>query len=171
MDEIEIRALVIPKLFSHVGVPVIEGNQYSNPPDKEHYVFNWITMGTNEQLESIETEFDADGVGYVTYTQDHRSTLSVTSISPVLDDMTHSEAKDKAYRMAQSAKDWFTFGARSFIIASGIAVVSVTEINNRDSINEEEYRQGFDVSIRYSRTVRVPVDYFTKIHVVEEGEV
>lgn len=170
MDELKIRSLLIPKLFEHVGVPVIEGNQYATPPEAEHFVYNWITMGSDEQLESISTTFDEEGNGYVTYTQDHRSTLSLTAISPVLDDMTHSEAKDKGYRMAQSAKDWFTFGARSFIIATGIAVVSVTELNNRDSINEEEYRQGFDVSIRYSREVKVPVDYFEKIYVLQEGE-
>lgn len=170
MDEIKIRSLLIPKLKEHVKVPVIEGNQYMEPPESDHIVFNWIANAKDIGMESIEYGTDEEGNANVTYSLDYRSTLSLTSVCEVTDTGTHSQAKDKSYNLAQLGRQWFTFIGRSYIIANGIAVVEVTGIQSRDSINEEEYRRGFDVSLRYRDVVTVPIDYFTKIYVQQEGE-
>lgn len=169
MIELLIRDELIPELKKKVGFPIIQGNQNVTPPETDHAVFNFTTLAQKDVgLESLTMEPGADGELYAVYTQEFKTVMSLTTVVEVDGDVTHAAAQDASLKNASDMLQWFTIFGRSFIISKNIAVTNVSEIQPRDSINEDEYRWGFDVTMRYTQEVRVKEDFFTQIYVQEE---
>lgn len=143
MTPLEIQNAIIPKAFAHAGFPIIEAEQtLGKIPDGPHAIFKFTTAdGKDVGQPNFAVEQTAEEYRE-TMSEDVRVVVSVTAIA---------EENHASIGAAQAIRNWFTFHGYEDMDNAGIVVVSVGDIGNRDSINEDERRNGFDVTLRVAR--------------------
>jgi hypothetical protein len=155
MTPLEIQNAIIPKVNAYVGFPVIESNQtIGDIPDGRHAVFTFLTPhGVDTGGANYSNADTADGY-QETRSDDIRVVMSITSI----DSTTHGSIE-----AAQAIREWFEFYGADDLYLSDIALVSIGDMGNRDSINEDERRSGFDITLRVGREMTRTADYIETI--------
>jgi hypothetical protein len=152
---IEIQNEIIPKVNAYAGFPVIEGDQpIGSIPDGRHAVFTFLTPhgqdtgGANYSNRSTADSYEE------TRSDDVRVVMSFTAI----DSTTHGSIS-----AAQAIREWFEFYGDEDLYMAGIALVTIGDIGNRNSINEDERRNGFDITLRVGREMTRTADYIETI--------
>lgn len=163
MNKDDVQDIVIPLLGEYLGVQPIESDQDSEPPTGIHIAFNFTVPYTKDVGSPDRTyEPDADGLKMV-QEEDYKMVISLTSIAPVETTGGHTAAKRESLSLAVRAADWFRFYGEIDLMLEGIAITGITDVVNRDSINEDEYRNGFDVTLRVRKRLEQNIDYFTSV--------
>lgn len=153
MNISDVRNSLIPLLKAHTGRPVIEADQGGEVPDGEHVVYKFTTPYAKE-IGMPNVRYSGSSDLDKTQAEEYRITLSLTAIA---------EDNDISMNLAQSLRDWFTFYGQEIMQGLGIAAVTIGDINNRDSVNDDETRQGFDISLRITREISRKMDYYNKV--------
>lgn len=157
MNLSDVRNYLIPLLKAHTGVSVIEADQGGEIPDGNHAVYKF-TVPYSKEVGRPNVSYDDSETYNQIQSEDYRITLSVTAIS---------EDNDDSTSLAQNIHDWFTFYGEDSMQSAGIVPVSVGDLGNRDSVNDDETRQGFDVILRLSRELTREIGYYDKVLINE----
>jgi hypothetical protein len=146
---------MIPKLFAFVGCPIIEADQaMGDIPDGRHVIFKFTTAHAKDVgLPNYSHEYALNEFRE-TLSDDMKVIISVTAID---------ETNAGSIAAAQDVKEWLEFHGADDLDAAGIVVADIGDIASRDSINEDERRNGFDVTLRVSRTVTKTADYIESV--------
>jgi hypothetical protein len=156
MNISELRDFLIPLLKNHAEVPVIEADQGGEIPDGEHAVYKFIAPYVKEVgMPNVRYSGSASFLKQH-HDEDYRATISITAIS---------DENDNSLELAMSMREWFTFYGVDRLQTAGITAVTIGDIGNRDSVNDDETRQGFDVSLRIPRELSREVDYFNRVDI------
>lgn len=164
MDKEKVQDIVIPLLAEYLAVQPVEADQdVDNVPEGVHLSFDFIVPYTADVGTPDRTHRSEDGKLYVVHDEDYKMTLSLTAIAPIKAVGGHAEAKRESLSLANRAADWFRFFGELDLMFEGIAILNITDIANRDSLNEDEYRNGFDVVFRVHKTLEKQIDYFDHV--------
>lgn len=154
----EIRDSVIIPLHEFAGVPVIEQDDIGDQPTGPHATYKFTSayikdVGMGEEW-AEETQS--------TYTLNRREMFKVT-----LSFNAYDMDSDESYDLATKLNEWFRFYGQELLESAGIAVVSVGNIENRDSfvVDEYERRNGFDVILRVGKEMALDVGYIEKVEI------
>lgn len=154
----DVQNVIVKRIREHAGFPFIQADQGGEIPDGPHAVFKF-TVPYNKGIgrPTITTDEDAEGFKRM-QSETYNITLSVTAVTDWKD-------PDGALALAQSIRDWFDFHGYETLDDNGIVVANLTDIGNRDTINDEEARRGFDAILRVSRELVQAANWIEKADV------
>lgn len=155
MDKETIQDAIIPLLSSFLSVQLVESGQAGDVPDGPHVVFT-ATLPYGKDVGRPDRSY-VSGPDTLDKKQDE-DFITVWSFTSIHD------SRASSISLAQQTRDWFSFYGEDFLSELDIAVVNITGMSNRDSVNEYEYRNGFDVTLRAHRQITASVGYFDKIN-------
>jgi hypothetical protein len=140
MNIVDVRNALIPKIKTFCNVPIIEADGNGPKPDGSHATYKFTNAYGKDNGRASEVYSNNSMIR----TESFKVTISFNAFD--LDD-------DVSRELAQKIYDWFEFYGSDDLTANNIAVVELTNINNRDAFVVENYerRNGFDVIIRVSR--------------------
>lgn len=153
-----IQNAIIKHLKAHTGVPFIMANQGGEIPEGPHVVFNFIVpyaKGIGRPTQ--RTEESEAGLTRI-QSEQYNVTLSLTAVM----DWEESEA---CVELAQSVYDWFNFYGYDTLSAADIVVSNLTEVQSRDSVDDDEARRGFDAILRVSRELAQSIDWIERVEI------
>lgn len=154
MDKESLQTVIIPPLAEFLGIQPFESNQGNDVPEGPHIIFT----ATSPYIKDVgrPITYTVPGVDSLTRVMEdnHKVVLSFTAIA---------ETGADAFKMALNVFDWFRFYGEDTLMNADIAVLNLTEVGNRDSINEDEARRGFDVTLRVSKALSKTVGYIETI--------
>lgn len=154
MDKESLQAAIIPPLAVFLGLQPFEADQGNDTPEGPHIIFT----ATSPYIKDLGKPISYTVPGYDSLTRvqedSHKVVLSFTAIA---------ETGADALELALRVFDWFKFYGEDALMNADVAITNLTEIGNRDSINEYEARRGFDVTLRVSKTLTKTVDYIADI--------
>lgn len=155
----DIRLAIIDALTTHAGFPVIEADQDGDRPEGTHAVFKFtLPHGKDVGRPDYSGQLNG-GVYSEVMTAGVRFVMSVTAI----------DEKDYiSMDAAQALHDWFTFHGYEIMDGAGVVVVSVSDIGDRNSLDDEEKRRGFDVFLRSARTISRVSNYIETVEINEK---
>lgn len=159
MNALDIQNAIIPRIFAVVGFPLVEADQMDRMEERlegTHAVFKFTTPHGKDNGQADYTEQDTGAELRQSMVESVRVVLSITGIA----DKAHASIE-----AARALRDWFTFHGVEDMQDTGIAVISIGDIGNRDSVNEDETRNGFDVTLRTGREVSRVIEYFDAVAV------
>lgn len=137
----DIQIAIIDALTLYAGFPVIESDQDGDRPEGTHSVFTW-TMDAGKDIGRPDYMLNQSYAE--TMTEGVRFVLSFTAVAGF---------NYLSQAAAHKVRDWFRFIGEEVLDAAGVVVVDVTDIGNRNSVDEDERRNGFDVFMRSTRTL------------------
>lgn len=152
MSIAEVRDAVIVPLYAFCdSVPIIKADDIGDRPEGTHATYK-ITLASKDIGQAAKGGEMVGGVFYVTSKTMERVTLSFNAYAA--DDFASRELADKIH-------GWFTFHGLETLDDAGIAVIEVTDIENRDVMILDEYerRNGFDVILRVGKVMSKQMDY------------
>lgn len=154
----EVQDAIIPLIADYTGVRVIEADQKIEYPDAPHVVFKFtVPYNKSTGRPSVTGSNTPDGYSEV-MEEDYNMTVSFTAVSESLDD---------ARQTAMSIRDWFDFNGADDLRAAGIAIVSIGDVQNRDSVIDEESREGFDVILRVHRKLTRVIPWIERVEITQ----
>lgn len=146
MNVISVQNAIIRLIKAYTGRPIIQADQSGELPEGPHAIFKFIVpYSKGVGRPEVSSKVDEHGLTRI-QTETFNMTVSFTAISDV-------EDPDASIELAQSIHDWFDFVGYDDMSAAGIVVSSLGDIGNRDSVNDDESRQGFDVILRTRREI------------------
>lgn len=154
MDKESAQAAIIPPLAEFLGMQPFEADQGNDAPDGPHVIFTATSPYIKDSGKPISYTVPGDTSLTRVMEDNHKIVLSFTAIA---------ETGAAAFELAMNVFDWFKFYGYDAIDAADIAILNITEVVNRDSINEDEARRGFDVTLRVSKTLTQTVNYIETI--------
>lgn len=164
MNKEDIQDAIIPLLSTFMGTQLYEANQDTNVPEGPHAIFNFTSPYIKDVGMESRGIIAHDNNLEITHSEDFKFTMSLTVVVPV-EGADHNKAKSLSLQMAQTMRDWFAFYGEEAIMMFGIAVTNLTDVTDRNSINEDEYRNGFDITGRAHRVLSKTIDYFDKTEI------
>ncbi len=156
-----LRDTIIPPLNAFCGVPVIRAEQTGKKPAGSHATYKFTTTyakdAGNPEVVPVET---ADGL-QLRQRETNRFTLSFSAYAK--DDI---ESRD----LAQKIHDWFNFHGQLVLQDAGVAVVDITNVENRDALIVDDYerRNGFDVILRVDRELLQDIEWIETVEINNE---
>ncbi len=149
-------ALIIPINEYMQGIPVIQSNQEGEPPEGTHIIFTAIVQFAQANFTPY-FEYEQSGEELVkNYVEGYKFTVSFTVISG-----TEEEATTVAFQL----RKWFAVIGDDALDAIGLVVDNISDIINRNSFDEDEQRQGFDVIFSAVQITPQIVEWFDTIKV------
>lgn len=125
---------IVRGLHIYLGKPVIRGNQSAPRPPYPYIQYvplvETLDEGTgNESQQGLELQ--------------NKMSISFTAFA---------SNPNEAYLLAKKAHVWFKYVGYDYLVRNQIAVVDALTIETRDilEVNKYEYRQGFDIVIRFA---------------------
>lgn len=161
MNSVYFKTVILPILTEFIGFPIIRADQTADKPNGPHATYK-ITMPYGKGVGQPATTYEMEGDNMVEIdSENYRATVSFT---------TYDWSDDVSREMAQSIRDWWAFYGRDFLQKQGVAIIELTDVQNRDALLLEEYerRNGFDAVLRLSRRMKRQIDHFTHIQVVRQ---
>jgi hypothetical protein len=150
-----VRDALIPLLKTYAGIPIIEADQGGEVPEGNHAVYKFTSPYIREN-QRPNVIYNQGNVLSQTQSEEYRITLSITAVA---------EDNDDSLELAQALYDWFSFHGQDHMLNADIVPLSIGDIANRDSVNDDETRQGFDVTFRVSRELVRDIDFFESIEI------
>lgn len=154
MDKESLQAAIIPPLAEFLGIQPFEANQGNDVPEGPHVIFTATSPYIKDVGKAVSYTIPGESSLTRVMEDNHKIVLSFTAIA---------ETGADAFGMALNVFDWFRFYGEEILDAADVAVLNLTEVGNRDSINEDEARRGFDVTLRVSKTLTKTVDFIETI--------
>lgn len=166
MTFVEIRNKLIERLWDFVGCPVILSDQVQPEAEFPYGVYSATSYIPQNGMGDY-TEKYADGDITVTRTEMPYATFSFTfcSMNRTGENGEPISGADEAEMLASKAVGYFQHSGYDDFASLGIAVVDVSQTQNRTTlvIDEAARRVGFDVRIRYTRQDTRKVSTIEKI--------
>lgn len=157
-----IRNTIIGNLFTATGVPVIMSDQ-SGPRPAFPFVSYTVTSPYLPIGGPIKTQMAAGGVLYDVTTYQVEMVFSFTA---------HSQDPDEALNLALRVLDYYRNTAPALLGEYGMAVVSVSGVQNRDQLMVMEYerRSGLDVRFRVLDRKVEPLEYIERATIIQTAD-
>lgn len=158
MNATEVQDTVIPLITEYMSVMVIEADQPGEYPDAPHVVFK-ITVPYTKSIgrPAVTGEERPEGYSEV-LTEDYNLTISFTSVS---------EAVEEARANAQRIRDWFEFFGYEELSLLNVAISGLGDVQNRNSVIDDESREGFDVVLRVHRELTRIIPWIENVEVTK----
>lgn len=163
MNAADVQNAVIPLIKSFIGFPVIEADQVGEIPEGPHVVFKFTvsyTKGVGRPDVRSEEDSTVRGLNRI-QSEDYNMTVSFTAVTDI------EEESTTAREIAQEVRDWFDFYGYDEMSAAGIVVVSLGDVGDRNSVNDEEDRQGFDSILRVRRELVKSIPWIEKTEITQ----
>lgn len=154
----EIQNALIPALKSFCGCPVIKADQKGKRPETKHVTFKFSSPDTKDLGMGIEYGEGTAETYKLIREETYKVTLSFDAYS--MDDT-------ESVELASQVRKWFGFYGQETLESYDLAVVSVSDVQNRDAfiIDDYERRNGFDVVLRASNRLELDVGYIEKVEI------
>jgi len=147
VNPFDVEDAILTGLNAVLSETIVTADQESSKPSYPFGSVKVITAYTNEIGEDtiVVSEEDANNAK-IEKIEQPEMTMSINAYASTFSD---------AYSLVQDLKDWFEFNSEFYLDALGITVVDTTDIQNRDSLIQDNYerRFGFDARLRYNRTI------------------
>ena len=155
-----VRNAIIPALNTFCGAPIIEADQTGDKPAGPHATFKFTSTRIKDVGQAEEKPIQTDTTYKLQRVEQYKIVISITAFD---------EAVDGSEALANKIYDWFEFYGADTLAANNIAVVSKTNIQNRDIFIADYYerRNGFDVTIRVTNTIEREIDYIDTVNTTE----
>lgn len=160
----QIRNYIVSGLYKYLNVPVVPTDDVGDKPNYPYISYKFITLnipqGSHNLLKdtvpSLNENFEYD----IEYTREEQPKM-VISIS------TYSIDEVEAYQSALDAATWFNFHGYQHLKENGIVVVGTSNIQDRtiQIVDNHEKRQGFDVTIRVSKSDKMIIENIDKVNI------
>lgn len=160
MNTANIQDTIIGPLEAHTGVTFVMSGQDGEIADAPHVVFTFTvpyTKGVGRPTQRIES--NAEGVRRI-QSEQYNVTLSITAV-------TDWEESERCVELAQAARDWFDFFGYDVLSAADIVAANLTDVQNRDSVNDDESRWGFDAMLRVSRELVQSTNWIERVEATQ----
>lgn len=160
MNTAGIQDTIIGPLEAHTGVPFVMSGQDGEIPDGPHFVFTFTvpyTKGVGRP--TIRTEADETELRRI-QSEQYNVTLSITAV-------TAWDDSEQCVELAQAARDWLEFFGYDTLSAADIVVANLTDVGNRDSVNDDETRWGFDAIFRVSRELVQAINWIERVEITQ----
>lgn len=157
MNSIEVKDVVSIGINENIG-RFIEANQVHKKPNYPFATFKVITSYSDEKdgdiLVNRKVASDNPIFEYDIQTSKIEQPTMTMSINA------YSNDEVEAYELAEKIKNWLEFKGEFYLDANGIVIVNTTDIQNREVLIVDNYecRQGFDLIIRFDRTIERRVE-------------
>lgn len=148
--------IIIPINNYLEGIPIIQSNQEGEPPETPHFIFTFITQFIAAGGQPYDVYEDAGTDLIATRIEGFNFTVSFTAISG---------SEEESTLMCMRLRKWFTIFGEDYLDENALVIDNISDIQNRDSFDEDENRQGFDVTFAtYEETSRI-IDWFDTIKI------
>lgn len=168
LDLPTLRTAVVSGLNAYLGVLVVVAEQARKRPSYPFLTLNisgpFNPEGMHHTVTASKVASQDPGFEFdVEYTAEAQVTLSL-SINA------YSKSFDECHELAIKAHSWFSFVGHQVLKDSGLVVVSVGSVGERDSliITDYERRNGFDVTLRAVHQMMRTVETIESIDITEE---
>lgn len=158
MQITEIRDALMPALFAHCGVPIIEQDQTGVRPDGPHGTYKFTSPYIKDVGLPNETAIAEGNTYFLSQSETYKVTLSLSA---------YAMDGDESYGLAVKMREWFDFYGADELEGIDVVVVTLGNIENRDAfvVDDYERRNGFDVTLRVFKELKREVGYIEKIEV------
>ena len=132
---------IISKLYQDTKIRVIQANQTAPMPPLPYAVYNITSPYIQD---GRGNEYIRDRTAY--YDTHYKQTISFN---------VYGNTTDEAIQKANDIRHWFLFLGKTFIQDQNIAVLEVTNLEDRTTflVDSYEYKFGFDVKLRLSESL------------------
>lgn len=144
---------IIAKLYQDTKIRVVQANQTAPVPSLPYAVFNVTSPyikdgGANEYIRDRTAYYDTQ----------YKQTISFNI---------YASSTDESIQKANDIRRWFLFLGRDFIQDQNIAVLEVTNLEDRTTflVDSYEYKFGFDVSLRLTESISKDVQTIENVNI------
>ena len=155
MTPIDVRNAVIPGLHAFTGRCVVLSDQTVPEGDYPHIYYQYISPHTRVGGENATV-----AAGQLTSRWMAEATISISACGIDREDGdTQVYGDDDALQLCMLAHQWFYRAGRDYLQAHGIAVVDLSNSQNRTAVEVDQVvrRYGFDVRLRYEVDATYPM--------------
>ncbi|MEB6549079.1 hypothetical protein MXL46_08215 [Heyndrickxia sporothermodurans] len=145
---------IIAQLFKDTGIRVIKANQLASTPPLPYGVYNITSPFIKDRARP--NEFAANDKKI--FEQQYQQTVSFNI---------YGNTTEEALQKTNDIHRWFLFMGREFIHDQNIAVVEITNIEDRTTflVDSYDYKYGFDVRFRFEERIETSIDWIEKINI------
>jgi len=153
---IEIVKQMIVQAIRSVDFEIIPTHTTKPPPPLPYATYNITAPYIQERGHPNITAKERGGELYQYFEVQYLITISFN---------VYADKNESTIDQTMKLRQWFLFLGQDFLQDSGIAVVSVGNIENRTTflVDSYEYKYGFDVQLRMTQTTEVKSDWFDKV--------
>lgn len=144
---------IITKLYQDTKIRAIQANQIAPTPPLPYAVYN------------ITSPFIQDGRG-IEYIRDRIAHYN-TQYKQTISFNVYGISTDETIQKANDIRHWFLFFGKTFIQDQNIAVLEVTNLEDRTTflVDSYEYKFGFDVRLRLSESFSKDVETIETVNI------
>lgn len=155
MDAIKI---FIAKAYQDTGLRIIQTNTTAPKPPLPYATYHLSSPYIKDKGQPNITTKETSDKLYTDYEDTFITTLSFN---------VYADKNETTIDHANKLRRWFLFFGQDFLQDSGIAVVTVGNIENRTTflVDSYEYKYGFDVHLRMTEHVEVESEWFNQVEI------
>ncbi|WPZ17792.1 hypothetical protein UM396_14500 [Geobacillus subterraneus] len=153
---IEAIKTIVAQAYRDTGLRIIQANTTAPKPPLPYAVYNITVSYTKDRgRPNVAAREEADAL-YLDYEDSFLVTISFN---------VYADRNEATIAQAKKLRQWFLFVGQVFLQDNGIAIVNVGNVENRTTflVDSYEYKHGFDVQLRMTERVGVPIEWFNTV--------
>lgn len=150
------------QLSTDTSTLIIRADQLGDVPEKPYATYKIVAHRKGTGREDISHRDEQDAL-IEKRVEERNATISFNC---------YGTTHDNAYEIAEKLRKWFVYGGSFYLEKINVAVVSVTDVQNRTTFLIDSYdeKYGFDVIVRYLDIDERETDYINAILQQKESD-
>ena len=164
MNYQEIRNIIVKGLHDYLLCDVVPTDTIDKRPSYPYLSYKFtslnIPQGSHNMIRDVVPSGTSDFEFNIEYTKEEQPKMVISVNS-------YSNDEIESYEMALRARDWFEFYGYYYLKNNGIVVNSIGNVQDRTVLIVDDYekRQGFDVTIRISISIKMAIETMENISI------